>query len=49
MEDSSKAEKSDRAQKTETKPIGSANAVVAQQNTTSDGCWLVDLVPNGMP
>ena len=40
--DSSKADKSDKAQKSKTKPVGSANAVMTKDEA-EDGCWVVNI------
>jgi hypothetical protein len=41
-EDTAKAGKTDKAQKSETKPVGSANAVVTQDEAVEDECWAVE-------
>jgi transposase InsO family protein len=41
-EDTAKAGKTDKAQKSETKPVGSANAVATQDEAVEDECWAVE-------
>jgi hypothetical protein len=42
-EDNAKAGKTDKAQKSKTKPVRSANAVVTQDKAVEDECWAVKL------